>query len=116
MTDVLHHLSDRAVGSMLKQMHESITGDGPLIILDVDRKPLWKFCTAAFIDRCLNPGAPLFYRSRHSTARVLARHAWTLDRLIPAHRDLPLSDIIYVCRKRDRTLGAPDAKGETASF
>jgi 2-polyprenyl-3-methyl-5-hydroxy-6-metoxy-1,4-benzoquinol methylase len=113
MTDVLHHLSDTAVGFLLGRMHESMARDGLMVILDVDRTPFWKFCSAALIDRCLNPGTPLFYRSRHVMGRLLSLNRWAVDRWIPAHKDLPLSDMIYVCHKVEQLAAKGEGEGRS---
>ena len=99
MTDVLHHIPREKSGRLLSIAVSRLQASGRLIILDVDRVPAWKHYAARTIDRLLNPGAPLYYRSREEMRQLLERFSLQVEMTIPSHRGLPLSDIIYVCRK-----------------
>jgi|GEM_PF-404206 len=104
MTDVLHHIDEENVRVLLRIMGSCLSDDGILVVLDVDRSPLPKFYTTYLIDRLLNPTRSLHYRSRGLLTRLLAQSGFFVEQAVAADRGLPLSDVIYVCRKR-RTSG-----------
>ena len=103
MTDVLHHISDIDVKILLQKIILRLSDNGILLILDVDRTPFWKFCLAYSIDRLLNPKSNLQYRFIKDIEKLLEKFPLKIERIIKAHKDLPLSDVIYLCRKTPST-------------
>jgi 2-polyprenyl-3-methyl-5-hydroxy-6-metoxy-1,4-benzoquinol methylase len=99
MTDVLHHMDDVSVRSLLIKVRECLDREGTLLILDVDMRPLWKFLSTYAIDRFLNLGSPLYYRSSQRMRALLKDSFLPARKFIPANQGLPLSDLIYLCRK-----------------
>jgi len=100
MTDVLHHIGEPHITTLLKRASSLLHSTGMLIILDVDKKPIWKYSVAHAIDKSLNPKARLHYHSAGEMGQMLERHSITVEKIISAHRGLPLSDIIYLCTKQ----------------
>lgn len=100
MTDVLHHIDKDHVRVLLRIIRSCLSDDGILVVLDVDRSPLRKFYTTYLIDRLLNRTRSLHYRSRDLLTRLLAQSGFRVQQVVRADRDLPLSDVIYVCRKK----------------
>ncbi|MBW1999035.1 MAG: class I SAM-dependent methyltransferase [Deltaproteobacteria bacterium] len=100
MTDVMHHLSERNARVILRKIRSCLRLGGILVILDVDRSPFWKFWITYSIDRCLNPLNSLHYRSSRSMTTMLEQFSFAVHKIIPAHRGLPLSDIIYLCQAK----------------
>ena len=108
MTDVLHHIDDDNVRVLLRIVRSCLSDHGTLIVLDVDRSPLPKFCTTYLIDRLLNLSRSLHYRSRDLLMRLLGRSSFRVHQIVPADRGLPLSDVIYLCKKgKNEPLPAP---------
>ncbi len=103
MTDVLHHISDDKVRVLLRIIRSCLSDNGILVVLDVDRSPLRKFYTTYLIDRLLNLTRSLHYRSRDLLMRLLGQSGFWAHQAIRADRGLPLSDVIYLCRKE--TIG-----------
>jgi 2-polyprenyl-3-methyl-5-hydroxy-6-metoxy-1,4-benzoquinol methylase len=99
MTDVLHHIDDDNVRVLLRIIRSCLSDHGALVVLDVDRSPLRKFYTTYLIDRLLNLTRSLHYRSRDLLMLLLGRSGFWIQQVVPADRGLPLSDVIYVCRK-----------------
>jgi 2-polyprenyl-6-hydroxyphenyl methylase/3-demethylubiquinone-9 3-methyltransferase len=99
MTDVLHHMDDRSVSLLLTRVRECLHREGTLLILDVDSRPLWKFLVTYAIDRFLNFGSPLYYRSRPRMQALLEASLLPAHAIVSADQGLPLSDVIYLCRK-----------------
>jgi 2-polyprenyl-3-methyl-5-hydroxy-6-metoxy-1,4-benzoquinol methylase len=99
MTDVLHHIDDASVRALLRIIHVCLSDQGTLVVLDVDRSPIRKFYTTYLIDRFLNLNRSLHYRSRDLLMRLLDETGIRVHQALPADRGLPLSDVIYLCRK-----------------
>jgi SAM-dependent methyltransferase len=108
MTDVLHHIDEDNVRVLLRIIRSCLSDDGTLVVLDVDRFPRGKFFTTYLIDRLLNLTRSLHYRSRDLLMLLLARCGFRVHQVVPADRDLPLSDVIYLCKKgKSEPLPAP---------
>jgi len=105
MTDVLHHLDDDRVEVLLRIIRSCLSDRGSLVVLDVDRSPFLKFYTTYLIDRLLNPTRSLHYRSGPLLALLLGRAGFQVQEVIRADRGLPLSDVIYLCRKTSNRFG-----------
>ncbi len=108
MTDVLHHIDDDDARVLLRIIHSCLGDHGTLVVLDVDRSPLRKFYATYLIDRLLNLTRTLHYRSRDLLVLLLGQSGFWVRQVVPADRGLPLSDVIYLCRKH---RGAPHGRG-----
>ena len=100
MTDVLHHIDDSNLKILLENVNSRLRSNGILVILDVDKIPFWKFFIAFSIDRLLNPNRRLYFRSMSGIKRLLGPFPLEIENIIHSHKGLPLSDIIYICKKR----------------
>jgi SAM-dependent methyltransferase len=119
MTDVLHHISDDKVQVLLQIIRSCLSDNGTLLVLDVDRSPLRKFYTTYLIDRMLNLTRLLHYRSRDLLIRLLRQSGFWVHHVVPADRGLPLSDVIYLCRKIEPSPSpspTPPARGGEILF
>lgn len=99
MTDVLHHIDDARVQVLLRKIHACLDEKGLLTILDVDRKPFWKFCVTFAIDTVLNPTDRLWYRPLTALHNLLKVSGMRVEKTIRADRGLPLADVLLLCRK-----------------
>jgi 2-polyprenyl-3-methyl-5-hydroxy-6-metoxy-1,4-benzoquinol methylase len=99
MTDVLHHIDDANVRVLLQVIRSCLSDHGTLVVLDVDRSPIRKFYTTYLIDRLLNLNRTLHYRSRDLLTHLLDQTGFRVHHALPADRGLPLSDVIYLCKK-----------------
>jgi len=116
MTDVLHHIDEDKVRVLLRIIHSCLSDNGILVVLDVDRSPLRKFYTTYLIDRLLNLTRSLHYRSKEVLVHLLEGSGFQVRHVVPADQDLPLSDVIYLCRKEkdqggEILLGKSTCKG-----
>lgn len=110
MTDVLHHIRDDQVEILLRKIHRCLGEDGLLAILDVDRKPFWKFCITYSIDSLLNPKDRLWYRPLGRLEEILKSSGFQTEKIIRADWGLPLADVLLLCRKSE-TNPVRDDKG-----
>ena len=104
MTDVLHHIDDENVRILLRIIRSCLSDQGVLVVLDVDRSPFRKFYTTYLIDRLLNLTRSLHYRSRDLLLLLLGKSGLRVQEVVRADRDLPLSDVIYLCKKEGEHL------------
>jgi len=109
MTDVLHHIDEDNVRVLLRIIRSCLRDDGLLVVLDVDRFPLRKFYTTYLIDRLLNLTRSLHYRSRDLLTHLLKQSGFQVHRIVPADQNLPLSDVIYLCKKDKEPASAREA-------
>jgi 2-polyprenyl-3-methyl-5-hydroxy-6-metoxy-1,4-benzoquinol methylase len=108
MTDVLHHIDDDKVQVLLRIIRTCLSDSGVLVVLDVDRSPLRKFYTTYLIDRLLNLTRSLHYRSRALLILLLGRSGFRVQQVVLADQGLPLSDVIYLCRKEPEPSSGED--------
>lgn len=98
MTDVLHHICDSNVSRLFNILISRLNSNGTIVILDVNKTPFWKYCFTYLIDRVLNPGSRLYYRSIREMRCLLTGFPLIIEKIIRADNELPLSDIIYICK------------------
>ncbi|NQT90373.1 MAG: class I SAM-dependent methyltransferase [Candidatus Omnitrophica bacterium] len=97
---VLHHLhSHNQQQRLLKEAYKKLKKGGKLIVVEIDNKPLWKFLFTVAIDATLYIGNWFYYRTEKQFIELFERLDFTVEKIVPAHRFVPLSHKIYVCRK-----------------
>jgi 2-polyprenyl-6-hydroxyphenyl methylase/3-demethylubiquinone-9 3-methyltransferase len=109
MTDVLHHIDEDDVRVLLRIIRSCLSDHGTLVVLDVDRSPRRKFYTTYLIDRLLNLTRSLHYRSRDLLMLLLGRSGFRVHQVVPADQGLPLSDVIYLCKKDKEPASGEEA-------
>jgi len=97
-SDFLHHISYESQEELLRSCYQTLPKGGLLIIQDVDTEPCWKYYSASVIDAVLNPGMQICFRSRTEFLKLLRRIGFRVETK-SVHKGLPLSDILYICRK-----------------
>jgi len=98
MSDFLHHVPYREQENLIKQAYGKLKKKGIMIILDIEKKPLWKYLFAANLDRVLNCFPRLYYRDVESFNNMLERNGFSVS-IINADMKLPLPDVLLVCKK-----------------
>jgi len=98
ISDFLHHLPEKVSAELLKKIYRSLDKKGRFILQEVDRKPCWKYLTTLTIDRILNPGQKLNYQPAKYWQKLLKEVGFNV-KIIPAHKGLPLADVIFICKK-----------------
>lgn len=97
---VLHHLHSYAQQQrLLKEAYNKLKKGGALIIVEIDSRPLWKFLFTVVVDAALYIGDWFYYRSEKKFVALFEKLDFKVERVVPAHRFVPLSHKIYVCRK-----------------
>lgn len=97
-SDFLHHLSYREQENLIQQSSTNLKKGGVLIIKEIDTRPKWKFIISFILDSLLNFGSKLYHRSSNEFKELLTRYGFMVE-IIPMHRLLPLTNIIYVARR-----------------
>ena len=98
MSDFLHHLDCEAQEELLTRCYQKLPPRGLLIIEEVDSRPLWKFWFAIMSDKILNVGERQFFRNYREFRKLLQGIGFHV-KTKKAHKDIPLSDILFICRK-----------------
>jgi len=99
MSDFLHHLDCEAQEELLARCYQKLPPGGVLIIEEVDNRPLWKYWFAIMSDKILNVSQEQFFRDHREFQELLQRIGF-LVRTKKVDKGIPLSDILFVCRKK----------------
>jgi len=98
MSDLLHHLSYRHQEELLAVCYQKLSKNGLLIMEEVDDKPYWKYQFNIIVDGLLNLGQRIYFRNSSEYLKLLSRIGFQINTQT-AHKGLPLSDILYLCKK-----------------
>lgn len=98
MSDFLHHIDYKAQKELLLRCYQKIAPGGLLIIEEVDNRPLWKYWFNTMVDKILNIGEGIFFHNQREFQELLERIGFKVS-IKKAHRGIPLSDILYICKK-----------------
>ncbi len=98
MSDFLHHLPDGFAQELFTRIYKNLGSNGLLVIQEVDKRPYWKYVTTLCIDRILNLNQKIIYRPASHWQTLLEQAGFSVE-TIPAHKGLPLSDVIFICQK-----------------
>jgi len=98
MSDFLHHIDYKAQEELLVRCYQKIAPGGLLIIEEVDNRPLCKYWFNTIVDRMLNIGEGIFFRNQREFRELLEEIGFKVS-IKKAHKGIPLSDVIYICRK-----------------
>jgi len=101
MSDFLHHINYKAQEELLARCYQKIPSGGLLIIEEVDNRPLWKYWFNTTVDKILNIGEGIFFRNQREFRELLERIGFKVS-VENAHKGLPLSDILFICKKVGR--------------
>jgi len=99
MSDFLHHLPYQHQDELLALCYQKLSKNGLLIIEEVDDKPVWKYRFNIIADGLLNLGQRIYFRNSSEYLRLLSSIGFGVKTEV-AHKDLPLSDVLYLCKKR----------------
>jgi 2-polyprenyl-3-methyl-5-hydroxy-6-metoxy-1,4-benzoquinol methylase len=99
MLDIVHHLPDDAVPSLLRELHRAIAPGGLLMVKDVDTRPAPKRWFTWALDKLMNPRAPVRYWSSEELTDVLGDVGFTVRHHLMVDV-LPYPHILYVCTRR----------------
>jgi 2-polyprenyl-3-methyl-5-hydroxy-6-metoxy-1,4-benzoquinol methylase len=98
MLDIVHHLPDDAVPSLLRELHRAIAPGGLLMVKDVDTRPAPKRWFTWALDKLMNPRAPVRYWSSEELTDALGDVGFTVRHHLMVDV-LPYPHILYVCTR-----------------
>lgn len=98
VSDFLHHISYQHQEELLAVCYQKLSKNGLLIIEEVDDRPFWKYQFNIIVDVLLNLGQRIYFRSSSEYLKLLSRIGFEI-KTEAAHKGLPLSDILYLCKK-----------------
>lgn len=100
MTDFLHHLHPDISQELFNILYQKLTASGVLVIQEVNRTPFWKYLFTLSIDRLLNIGKPLYYKSVGEWKEILEKTGFRV-KIIPADKGLFFADVLLICQKNE---------------
>lgn len=98
MSDFLHHIDYGIQEELLRLCYQKLQPGGLLLIEEVDDSPFWKYWLTYITDVLLNIGDDLFFRNRDSYKELLCRIGFEVH-MKEANKNIPWSDILYICKK-----------------
>ncbi|HEV8142848.1 MAG TPA: class I SAM-dependent methyltransferase [Methylomirabilota bacterium] len=98
MLDIVHHLPNDAVPSLLRELHRAIAPGGLLMVKDVDTRPAPKRWFTWALDKLMNPRAPVRYWSSEELTDALGDVGFTVRHHLMVDV-LPYPHILYVCTR-----------------
>jgi len=98
MSDFLHHLPYGHQEELLAVCYQKLLKNGLLIMEEVDGKPFWKYQFTIIADGLLNLGQRIYFRNSSEYLKLLSKIGFQV-RTETAHKGLPFSDILYLCKK-----------------
>jgi 2-polyprenyl-3-methyl-5-hydroxy-6-metoxy-1,4-benzoquinol methylase len=99
MLDIVHHLPNDEVPSLLRELHRAIAPGGLLMVKDVDTRPAPKRWFTWALDKLMNPRAPVRYWSSEELTDALGDVGFTVRHHLMVDV-LPYPHILYVCTRR----------------
>jgi 2-polyprenyl-3-methyl-5-hydroxy-6-metoxy-1,4-benzoquinol methylase len=99
MLDIVHHLPNDEVPSLLRELHRAIAPGGLLMVKDVDTRPAPKRWFTWALDKLMNPRAPVRYWSSEELTGALGDVGFTVRHHLMVDV-LPYPHILYVCTRR----------------
>lgn len=97
---VLHHLDSFESQEKLIHLAERILRPGgALVIVEVDRKPFWKFVVAWLVDHLLYLGDRIFYRQADEFKKVILSNGKFSVEQFRCDQKAPFSHVAFVAKK-----------------
>lgn len=106
MLDIVHHIPAERVEPLLAGIYRSLRPGGRLIVKDVDTEPAYKRWFTWWLDKAVDPRAPVNYWSGDELVAVLNRVGFQTYRHAMVDF-LPYPHAIYVCQKLDAGRSTP---------
>lgn len=96
---VLHHLrSHEEQERLLENCRRYLKPNGQLVVVEMDKRPWWKYRITALMDMLMYWGDRFHFRSTEQLSELIERFGFQIETILPAHR-LTLPNMVYVCRK-----------------
>jgi len=100
LVHLLHHLSSYEDQTrLLRLCFESLDAGGSLVVLEVDKRPRWKYALAQVVDNVAYPFDRFYFRSRAAFESLLQSVGFRNGRFVPGHQGVPLSHMVLVAQK-----------------
>lgn len=96
---VLHHLrSFEEQEALLSACARRLSPGGRLVVLEVQKRPLWKYGLAQLVDHALYPGDSIFFRDRPAMETLLQSLGLRVE-TTPMDAGRPFPHVLYVATK-----------------
>ena len=98
MLDIIHHIPEEAVRSLLEQLFKGLSPGGRLIVKDVDTRPAYKRWFTCCLDRLMDPRTPVRYWASEELGGLLTEVGFRVQQE-PMTDYLPYPHVLYVCER-----------------
>ncbi len=97
---VLHHLDGfKQQEKLLTIALQILKPDGRLVIIEIEKKPFWKFIICWLVDHTLYPGDRIYFRFKESMLKLLNELRLSVNYFM-CDSKAPLPHIAYIASKR----------------
>ncbi len=98
--DVLHHLdSFQQQQKLIEDCKDMLSKKGMLLIVEVDKSPLWKLALGRMTDFVLYKGDPVFYIYKKEMKDLLGQYFGKNKVSSEELLDNPFPQVAYICKK-----------------
>ena len=101
MLDIVHHIPPERVEPLLRELWQSLTPGGRLVVKDVDTHPAYKRWFTHVLDRLVSPGGLIHYWPADRLQDLLERVGFRVHRHLMVDI-LPYPHVLYVCGRDTR--------------
>lgn len=95
--DLLHHIPYSEQEEVLRKAYMGLETPGVVVLKDLEKKPLWKYCFH-YVQDSISYRSKLFFRSSMEMRDLLHDIGFTVT-VIPLKSFLPYPHILYLCQK-----------------
>lgn len=103
MLDLMHHIDNDAKCKLLATCAEHLSGDGRLIIKDVNTRPLLKIGFTWMLDVLMTRGFEMWYWDEKRFQQAAGKHFNHLE-MFPIVDWLPYPHVVYLCENLRNTI------------
>lgn len=98
MLDIVHHVPPETVPPLLERLHRCLVPGAPLLVKDVDTRPVHKRWFTWTLDKVMAPRSPVRYWSAEELTAALAASGFEVRRHLMVDV-LPYPHVLYVCTR-----------------
>jgi SAM-dependent methyltransferase len=99
MLDIVHHIPRETVAPLLRQLRRCLAPGAPLLVKDVDTRPVAKRWFTWVLDKAMAPATPVHYWSADAMQAALEQSGFRVRRHLMVDL-LPYPHVLYVAEAR----------------
>jgi len=100
INDLLHHIPGWYLQKqLLEKVMKPILPGGRIVIVDVDKKPRWKYYLGLMVDLTFYPGSCIAYPDKNRLRKFLENNGFSV-KILSLHQGRPYASIMYVAESK----------------